>query len=91
MSEPITVRGVSDTARWVAYFRALETRRPDALFHDPYAERLAGDHGFRIANTLIQGNKQEWACLLYTSSGELQLSARCSSEQRGSSAYEEWI
>jgi len=66
MSEPITVRGVSDTARWVAYFRALETRRPDALFHDPYAERLAGDHGFRIANTLIQGNKQEWAWVART-------------------------
>jgi methyltransferase (TIGR00027 family) len=57
----LTVRGVSDTARWVAYFRALETRRPDALFRDPYAERLAGAHGFQIANTLPDGNKHEWA------------------------------
>lgn len=61
-----TVRGVSDTARWVAYFRALESRRPDALFHDPYAERLAGEHGFRIANTLLHGNKQEWAWVMRT-------------------------
>jgi methyltransferase (TIGR00027 family) len=61
-----TVRSVSDTARWVAYFRALETRRPDALFRDPYAERLAGEHGFRIANTLADGNKHEWAWVART-------------------------
>jgi methyltransferase (TIGR00027 family) len=66
MDKQTVVRGVSDTARWVAYFRALETRRPDALFHDPYAERLAGEHGFRIANTLAQGNKQEWAWVMRT-------------------------
>jgi methyltransferase (TIGR00027 family) len=66
MTDQNTVRGVSDTALWVAYFRALETRRPDALFHDPYAERLAGEHGFRIANTLAQGNKQEWAWVMRT-------------------------
>jgi methyltransferase (TIGR00027 family) len=66
MDKQTVVRGVSDTARWVAYFRALETRRPDALFQDPYAERLAGEHGFRIANTLAQGNKQEWAWVMRT-------------------------
>src|ERR1700687_6191901 len=57
----LSVRGVSDTARWVAYFLALETRSPDALFRDPYAERLAGAHGFQIANTLPDGNKHERA------------------------------
>jgi methyltransferase (TIGR00027 family) len=61
-----TVRGVSDTARWVAYFRARETERPDALFRDPYAERLAGAHGFQIANTLTDGNKHEWAWVART-------------------------
>jgi O-methyltransferase involved in polyketide biosynthesis len=50
------VRDVSDTARWVAYFRARETQRADALFRDPFAERLAGEQGFRIANTLADGN-----------------------------------
>jgi methyltransferase (TIGR00027 family) len=64
--QDLTVRGVSDTARWVAYFRALETRRPDALFRDPYAERLAGEHGFQIANTLPDGNKHEWAWVART-------------------------
>jgi methyltransferase (TIGR00027 family) len=61
-----SVRGISDTARWVAYFRARETQRPDALFRDPYAERLAGERGFRIANTLPDGNKHEWAWVART-------------------------
>src|SRR5262249_32497061 len=55
------VRNISDTARWAAYFRAQENRRPDALFRDPYAERLAGTRGAAIANTLPEGNKHEWA------------------------------
>jgi methyltransferase (TIGR00027 family) len=60
------VRNVSDTARWVAYFRALESQRPDALFRDPFAERLAGEHGFQIANDLRDGNKHEWAWVART-------------------------
>ena len=62
----VTVRDISDTARWVAYFRALETQRPDALFRDPFAERLAGYYGFRIASTLRDGNKHEWAWVART-------------------------
>jgi methyltransferase (TIGR00027 family) len=60
------VRNISDTARWVAYFRALETKRPDALFQDPFAERLAGERGVQIANTLPDGNKHEWAWMART-------------------------
>ena|SRR6202049_2654524 len=67
MSEPGSlVSHISDTARWVAYFRARETQRPDALFRDPYAERLAGERGFHIANTLPEGNKHEWAWVART-------------------------
>src|ERR1700681_1680012 len=62
----LSVRNISDTARWVAYFRARETERPDALFSDPYAERLAGERGFHIANTLPEGNKHEWAWVART-------------------------
>jgi methyltransferase (TIGR00027 family) len=62
----LLVRDISDTARWVAYFRALESQRPDALFRDPYAERLAGKRGFEIANTLQDGNKHEWAWMART-------------------------
>jgi methyltransferase (TIGR00027 family) len=61
-----SVRNISDTARWVAYFRARETERPDALFRDPFAERLAGERGFHIANTLPEGNKHEWAWVART-------------------------
>src|SRR5215475_6737083 len=63
---PSSVRHVSDTALWVAYFRARESQRPDALFRDPYAERLAGEHGFHLANTLVDGNKHEWAWVART-------------------------
>src|SRR4051794_37902918 len=43
------VRNVSDTARWVATYRARESVRRDALFHDPFADRLAGSRGHAIA------------------------------------------
>jgi methyltransferase (TIGR00027 family) len=56
-----SVRNISDTARWVAYFRARESQRPDALFRDPLAEVLAGERGFEIANSLPDGNKHAWA------------------------------
>jgi methyltransferase (TIGR00027 family) len=46
---------VSDTARWVAYFRALESERSDALFHDAFARRLAGERGRAIAESLPKG------------------------------------
>jgi methyltransferase (TIGR00027 family) len=53
------IRNVSDTARWVASFRAAEARRTDALFRDTYAERLAGERGFEIAKMLSQESEQE--------------------------------
>jgi methyltransferase (TIGR00027 family) len=51
MSAPATplIEDVSDTARWVAFHRALESERPDALFRDPFARRLAGERGREIA------------------------------------------
>ncbi|WP_099225442.1 class I SAM-dependent methyltransferase [Mycobacterium persicum] len=39
---------VSDTARLTALYRATESARPDALFSDPLAQRLAGQHGRTI-------------------------------------------
>jgi methyltransferase (TIGR00027 family) len=52
---PAPIRDVSDTARWVAYFRALESERHDALFRDRYARRLAGERGRAIAEGLPSG------------------------------------
>jgi len=65
-TQPQEARNISDTARWAAYFRAEETKRPDALFRDPYAERLCGQHGVDIANTLPDGNKHAWAWVTRT-------------------------
>src|SRR5436189_664719 len=57
-SNPIS--SVSDTARWVAMYRAMESERSDALFHDPYARRLAGQHGEQILASMPRGGR--WAC-----------------------------
>lgn len=52
MSTSIPFRGVIDTARWVALYRAEETERPDAHFRDPWARRLAGERGAEIYQAL---------------------------------------
>jgi O-methyltransferase involved in polyketide biosynthesis len=51
MDEPL-IRDISDTARWMAVFRARETDREDAIFRDPFARALAGERGERIASAL---------------------------------------
>jgi methyltransferase (TIGR00027 family) len=65
-SAPAVVRNISDTARWAAVFRARETERADAIFRDPFAERLAGKMGVDIANTLPEGNSHAWAWVART-------------------------
>ncbi|MGH9466563.1 MAG: class I SAM-dependent methyltransferase [Terriglobales bacterium] len=55
------LRNVSDTALWVAVYRAQESERPDALFHDPYARRLAGERGARIAASATWMNQHAWS------------------------------
>jgi methyltransferase (TIGR00027 family) len=52
-SEPL-IRTVSDTALWTAAYRADESDRPDALFVDRLARRLAGDRGEEIARRVKQ-------------------------------------
>lgn len=54
------IRNISDTALWVAVYRARETERPDALFRDPYARKLAGDRGEQIAQDMQAGQRYEW-------------------------------
>jgi methyltransferase (TIGR00027 family) len=46
------IEHVSDTALWVAFYRAEETKRPDALFRDPLAEKLIGPRGTALANEM---------------------------------------
>ncbi len=57
---------VSDTALWVAVYRAMESRRDDALFRDPYAERLAGARGEAIAKSQEQGASGAWSVITRT-------------------------
>lgn len=62
----MSIEHISDTARWVAMYRAMESERPDALFHDPYARRLAGVKGDEIVNTIRQGRSMAWAMIVRT-------------------------
>lgn len=49
-----TIENVSDTSVWVAYYRAKETERPDALFQDHLAKELIGDRGRQIAEQMSE-------------------------------------
>ena len=60
------IRNVSDTALWVAVYRARETERPDALFRDLYARRLAGARGEQIAASMPFSDKATWAWVART-------------------------
>ena len=55
------VRNISDTALWAAYFRAEETKRPDALFRDPFAAKLDGGRGAEVARSIPEGQAHAWA------------------------------
>ncbi|HKV95418.1 MAG TPA: SAM-dependent methyltransferase [Candidatus Angelobacter sp.] len=55
-----SIRNISDTALWVAIYRARETERPDALFRDPFARKLAGERGEQIAQEMQTGQRYEW-------------------------------
>jgi methyltransferase (TIGR00027 family) len=60
------IEHISDTARWVAIYRAMESERPDAIFHDPFARRLGGARGAEIVATLPYGRASAWALVVRT-------------------------
>jgi len=60
------ISSVSDTARWVAMYRAMESERSDALFHDTYARRLAGPTGEQILASMPQGRRWAWPMIVRT-------------------------
>jgi methyltransferase (TIGR00027 family) len=65
-SSPHLLRSVSDTALLVAYHRAMETRRPDALFHDELAVRVSEGRGEEIARKLTYGRRMAWTTIVRT-------------------------
>ena len=67
MPPPISsVSHVSDTARWVAMYRAMESERPDALFRDPWARKLAGTEGEAILDSIPKGREMAWPMIVRT-------------------------
>ena len=60
------IENVSDTARWVAVYRAMETERRDAIFRDPFAGRLAGEKGNAIVDSMKSGRQMAWAMIVRT-------------------------
>lgn len=61
------IKHVTDTALWVASHRALESARPDAVFHDPLAAVLAGERGLAIARSMPHSSLMSWVMVLRTS------------------------
>ena len=66
MATPSPITHVSDTARWVAIYRAMESERPDAIFRDPYARRLAGPRGEEIVQSMPKGRAMAWPMIVRT-------------------------
>ena len=60
------IEHISDTARWVAMYRAFESERPDARFSDPYARRLAGARGEEIVRRMPRGLSMGWPMVVRT-------------------------
>ncbi len=66
MTDQPLIRDVTDTARWVAYYRAMETERPDAIFRDRFAKALAGDRGQAIVDAMPKGRQLAWPMIVRT-------------------------
>ena len=47
-------------------YRAMESERPDALFRDPYARRLAGPRGEQVLATMPKGRAFAWPMIVRT-------------------------
>jgi methyltransferase (TIGR00027 family) len=67
------VKYISDTAVWVAYFRAKESARPDAIFNDHLAARLCGERAERIAKHMPSAHYSEWSIINRTRALDLLL------------------
>jgi methyltransferase (TIGR00027 family) len=61
-----SIRNVSDTALWVAIYRAMESERSDAIFRDPYARRLGGERGEAIVRSMPNGEASAWPMVVRT-------------------------
>lgn len=60
------LRDISDTALWVAIYRAQESERPRPLFRDPFARRLAGRRGEELLRSIRHAQRHAWAMIIRT-------------------------
>jgi methyltransferase (TIGR00027 family) len=65
MSAPI-IGNITETARWLAVYRSIESARPDALFKDPLAERFARLHAAAIAAKAPLHLRNGWPIVVRT-------------------------
>jgi len=61
-----SIRNVSDTAHIIAAHRARESARPDALFHDALADRLAGERGRQFLAASPRIMRDSWPVVART-------------------------
>jgi methyltransferase (TIGR00027 family) len=80
LPDPQPLRHISDTALWTAAIRAHESERPDALFRDTLARRLAGERGECIRQQMPA--VQEWAFVTRTVLFDRAIAARVASGTR---------
>jgi methyltransferase (TIGR00027 family) len=62
----LLVENISDTAKWAAFFRAEESERADAVFHDPFARKLAGEKAEQIATAAKFSRDNSWSFVTRT-------------------------
>ncbi len=60
------IQHVTDTAFWIATYRAREGERKDALFSDPLAARLTKDRGAAIAAKMGDAEAVAWSVVVRT-------------------------
>jgi methyltransferase (TIGR00027 family) len=67
MIDDSSVTHVTDTAFWVAHFRAKESQRTAPAFQDSLAALLSGDRGRKIARSIPRASMVQWGMVVRTS------------------------
>ena len=63
---PTPITHISDTATWVATYRADESKRPDALFKDLLAEKLIDDIDQKALSKMFSSQWVRWSVVTRT-------------------------
>ena len=66
MNDDSTIQNISDTALWIAAYRAQESDCSDAVFKDPFAKQLAGNRGYNMIATTPHTEAMAFAMVVRT-------------------------